>query len=432
MSQIGEQPEGTGESRRRSTDHSGLATQAPNILFTLFSFLFFDAQQQLACSGTVFNMAGKIRQPIDLDKLQKYIEENVPEIKTPFDVKQFGFGQSNPTYQLTSPNRTKYVLRKKPPGKLLSKTAHQVEREYKIIHALENTDVPVPKTYCLCEDDSVIGTPFYIMEFLVGRIITENHLPDVSPEIRKEMWHDAVRTLAKFHSVDPKKVGLERFGRSSGFYDRQLKTFGTLSVSQANAVDVETKQPVGKIPHFDEMVKYFKRKEFQPEDRTTLIHGDYKIDNLVFHKTEPRVIGILDWEMATIGHPLSDFVNLTGPYSWMNTRTVNPNGRYTPEFEPNTTPGLPTLETCMKWYAEVSGYDPTPELTWGNAFGGFRAAIIMQGIAARYALRQASSERAKEYGQQLTPYGEWAWSKIEEAREIDEQKLSEKRKTSKL
>lgn len=132
-------------------------------------------------------MAGPVRQPIDLKALEKYVEQNVSEIKTPLDLKQFGFGQSNPTYQITAADGRKYVLRKKPPGKLLSKTAHQVDREYKIIHALEHTDVPVPKTYCLCEDDSILGTAFYIMSFLDGRFVTDPSFPDVSAADRTEM-----------------------------------------------------------------------------------------------------------------------------------------------------------------------------------------------------------------------------------------------------
>ncbi|TGO49205.1 hypothetical protein BCON_0217g00060 [Botryotinia convoluta] len=240
-------------------------------------------------------MAGPVRQPIDLQALEKYIEKHVPEIKTPIDIKQFGFGQSNPTYQLLSSNGQKYVMRKKPPGKLVSKTAHQVEREYRVIHALEKTDVPVPKAYCLCEDEGVIGTPFYIMEFLDGRIIEDPGIPGVGEEERREMWHDAIRTLAKLHRVDISEAGLTSFGKANGFYDRQIKTFGTISAAQASTVDIETKKPVGQIPHIEEILGFFKDKRYQPKDRGTLVHGDYKIDNLVFHKTEPRVIGILDW-----------------------------------------------------------------------------------------------------------------------------------------
>lgn len=182
----------------------------------------------------------------------------------------------------------------------MSKTAHKVDREYRVIHALEQTDVPVPKAYCLCRDEQVIGTDFYIMEFLDGRMIQNPSLPGVSAEERSAMWQDAVRTLAKLHRVRPKDVGLESFGKPSGFYDRQIKTFGSLAKSQAAAKDKDSGQPVGQLPHFDDFVQFFSECGSQPKDRGVLIHGDYKIDNLVFHKTEPKVIGILDWEMSML------------------------------------------------------------------------------------------------------------------------------------
>lgn len=152
----------------------------------------------------------------------------------------------------------------------------------------------MPKAYCLCEDDAVIGTPFYIMEFLDGRILEDPAMPGVSAEERKALWHAAVDTLAKLHRVRPADVGLESFGRPSGFYDRQIETWTTICASQAAAVDVETNDPVGDLPHFKDMVAFFRDKKRQPRDRGTLMHGDYKIDNIVFHKTEARVIGILE------------------------------------------------------------------------------------------------------------------------------------------
>lgn len=363
-------------------------------------------------------MAGPIRQPIDLPSLEKFIEQTVPEIKTPLEVKQFGYGQSNPTYLLTASNGGKYVMRKKPPGKLLSKTAHQVDREYRIIHALENTDVPVPRAYCLCEDDSVIGTPFYIMSFLQGRIFEDPALPDVSNEHRREMWKSAVTTLAKFHRVAPKSVGLETFGRPNNFYNRQLKTFATISEAQAQAVDVDTKEPVGKIPHYDEMVRFFGQPSTQPKDRGTFVHGDYKIDNLVFHPTEPHVIGILDWEMATIGHPLSDVTNLLMPFTTATSAKAQSVGRANPSFAPGATPGLPTKQECVAWYAETAGFEVLDtELTWADAFSIYRGSIIMQGIAARYAQRQASSEKAGDYAVQMKPFAEMGWDFIKTFKE---------------
>jgi aminoglycoside phosphotransferase (APT) family kinase protein len=164
-----------------------------------------------------------------------------------------------------------------------------------VLHALENTDVAVPKTYGLCEDESVIGTPFYVMEFLDGRIFEDFTMPGVSAEERSQLWEEAVRTLARFHAVDFKKVGLEKFGKAAGFYNRQIQTWITICSNQAKAVDIETKEPVGQLPHFEELVRFFKNEKLQPTDRATLVHGDYKIDNLVFHKTEPRVIGILEY-----------------------------------------------------------------------------------------------------------------------------------------
>ncbi|KAL8738617.1 MAG: hypothetical protein Q9181_000613 [Wetmoreana brouardii] len=239
-------------------------------------------------------MAGAVRQPVDSESLSVYVDQHVPEVKLPIDIKQFGFGQSNPTYQLTAADDRKYVLRKKPPGILLSKTAHQVEREYRIIHALQKTDVPVPLTFCLCEDPGVIGTPFYIMDFLDGRIFEDAAFPSVSPNDRREMWHDAICTLAKLHRLPPASVGLVDFGKPSGFYNRQIRTLGTIAQSQAQAIDADIKVAVGKIPYFDDMVAFFRDPRTQPKDRATLIHGDYKIDNLVYHKTEPKVIGILE------------------------------------------------------------------------------------------------------------------------------------------
>ncbi len=153
----------------------------------------------------------------------------------------------------------------------------------------------------MCNDETVIGTQFYIMEFLDGRTIQNPSFPGVSAEERTEMWKDAIRTLGKLHRVRPKDVGLESFGKPTGFYDRQIKTFGSLGESQAAAKDEETGQVVGKLPHCDEFVQFFSESNGQPKDRGVLFHGDYKIDNLVFHKTEPKVIGILDWEISMFG-----------------------------------------------------------------------------------------------------------------------------------
>lgn len=217
---------------------------------------------------------------------------------------------------------------------------------------------------------------------------------------------------------------METFGKPSGFYDRQISTFTTISKAQAQARDVDTNEPIGELPHFGDMVRFFSEKQMQPRDRGTLVHGDYKIDNMIFHKTEPRVIGVLDWEMATVGHPLSDFCNLTSPYILTG---PSPYLKDSPvqakdSFHPSTIPGLPTRADCVRWYSEVAGYDPTADLLWGDAFHSFRGSVIMQGIAARHALRQASSSRALDYGARTKPFALEAWARVQKLQALSQQR----------
>lgn len=203
----------------------------------------------------------------------------------------------------------KYVLRKRPPGKQISKLSHRVEREYQVLAALENTDVPVPKTYVLCEDESVIGTPFFIMEFLDGRIFEDTGIPGVSAEHRAAIFEDAVRVLAKLHAIDPREVGLETFGKPNGFFKRQIRSWDAVSTSQSKVINSETKQPVGQLPYYAECMQFLQTEKAQPRDRSCLVHGDFRIDNLMFHKTEPRVIGILEYAIPSL--PPSSFSFVT-------------------------------------------------------------------------------------------------------------------------
>ncbi|CAJ2513815.1 Uu.00g019340.m01.CDS01 [Anthostomella pinea] len=392
-------------------------------------------------------MAGPVRHPIDTKALERYISETVPEIELPLDVKQFGFGQSNPTYQLTSgPSGLRYVLRKKPPGKLLSQAAHKVEREHRILSALSSTPVPVPRTYCLCEDAGVLGTPFYVMSHVEGRIFEDAAMPSVSsPTERTALWRAAVTTLAALHAVDADAVGLGNFGKKGGFYARQLRTWRAICEAQAATRDVDTRAPVGAIPHFESLLEFFgEDADAMPRDRATLVHGDYKIDNLVFHPTEARVVGILDWEMSTIGHPLSDLANLMHPFYFasldsLTPSTTSPSTTTTTTTSPssptNTTttlttnplsnpsftthlPGLPAPSTVLAWYATAAKtWDPAPEMGWAAAFSVFRLAAICQGIAARLATRQASSASARGHAEAMGPLGETAWELVRRQRE---------------
>jgi len=334
------------------------------------------------------------RHQIDLSALQKYMEENVEGFSGNLTAEEFAGGQSNPTYLLSAGDR-KYVLRRKPPGQLL-KSAHAVDREYRVLTALGPTDVPVARTYALCEDEDVIGTMFYIMEYLDGRVIWDSTGGSYSPRDRGEMWDAANQAVAKLHNVDFEAVGLSDYGKHSDYIARQI----TRWAGQYEYTKTE------ENPYMDNLIEYLPKNI--PEDETcTIVHGDLQIANMMMHPDRWEVIGILDWELSTLGSPLSDFAYLCRPY-----RDALRNADL-------KALGIPTEEEFVAAYCRRTGRDGIDNWDYYIAFNMFRLAGILQGIAKRVLDGTAASKHAAMAGAGAFNMAKLAWAQIDKSVNLD-------------
>ena len=330
------------------------------------------------------------RLKIDSANLQSWIDEYVPSAGKIKAIEQFKGGQSNPTYKIITESKN-LVLRRKPPGKLLP-SAHAVDREYKVITALYETDVPVPKTYGLCENDDVAGTAFFVMDFLDGDLFWDPMIPSMTNTDRTEIYKNKNKTLAKLHSVDYKKIGLENYGKPGNYVARQVSRWS----KQYRASETDN------IEAMNNLIDWLP-KNIPDDDETTIVHGDYRLDNMILKNNE--VIGILDWELSTLGHPIADF-----SYHCLSWRTQEAFWDQAKLKEL----GIPSEKEYMEMYCENSGKDLSKNWEFYMAFNMFKIAGILQGILGRVRDGTAASKHAEERGNMVFPLSEAAWSTIEE------------------
>lgn len=322
--------------------------------------------------------------------IAKLLQQTLNEKPQKMLVKQFEGGQSNPTFKLTLGNQH-FVLRKQPPGKLLP-SAHQIDREYRIMDGLANTEVPVPQMITLCEDPDVIGTPFYIMEHVEGRVLTDLMLPDMALTERTSLYENMIDVLAKLHQVNYKQAGLADFGRPGNYYTRQINRW-TKQYLASKTIE---------IPAMDRLIEWLPDQVPQ-DDEITIVHGDYRLGNLIIHPTDPYILAVLDWELSTLGHPLADLAYLCQSY-------------HTEDYEDSTLNrsdltelGIPTESAQLERYCKNTTREQIDNWTFYLVYNLFRSAAIIQGVYKRGLDGNASSNRALEHKDACMMRAEIAW-----------------------
>ena len=337
----------------------------------------------------------------DSDALSAWLEKNLEEFKGPLTVEMFKGGQSNPTYKLITPGQS-YVMRAKPgPVAKLLPSAHAIEREFAVMSGLQGTDVPVPRMFVLCEDESVIGRAFYIMEFMQGRVLWDQSLPGMTPAERTAIYNESNRVIAALHTVKFAERGLAHYGKPGNYFERQIGRWSKQYVASIT-------QPIAEMDQLMAWLPAHMPASARDENRVSIVHGDYRLDNLMFHPTEPRVIAVLDWELSTLGHPLADFSYHCMAWHIQPGQFRGIGGLDLPAL------GIPSEQEYIRLYCERTGLATPEELAadWNFylAYNLFRLAAILQGIAKRVEMGTASSAQAKASGEGARPLAQLAWS----------------------
>ncbi len=332
----------------------------------------------------------------DLRPLERWLAANVAGFRGPLHAERFAGGQSNPTYRLTA-RSARYVLRTKPQGELLP-SAHAVDREYRVITALADTAVPVPRTFGYCGDASIIGTPFFVMDWVDGRIFWDLALPELARDERGALWDDLNRVVAALHRIDIDQVGLADYGRPGNYFERQIARW----TRQYRASET---QPIAAM---DRLIEWLPA-HVPPGDETAIVHGDLRLDNVIIHPTEPRVVALLDWELSTLGHPLADL-----SYHVMTWRLTADQFRGMADKNLASL-AIPSEAEYVAAYCTRVGRAPIPPAAWEFhlAFSMFRLAAILQGIARRAEDGTAASAEAVATGRKARPIAEAAWQQVE-------------------
>ena len=336
-------------------------------------------------------MSDSSRFDFDTALLASYLEQQVEGFKGPLTATKFAGGQSNPTFLIEAASG-KYVLRCKPPGELL-KSAHAVDREFKVMSALGDTEVPVAKAYHLCEDNSVIGSMFYLMEYIDGRVIWDPALPEQDNINRREIYAEMNRVLAALHSVDIDAVGLSDYGRPGNYFERQINRW----IKQYQASEIKT------IANMNRLIESLPKNTPADDNRISLVHGDFRLDNMMFSQRENKVLALVDWELSTLGHPFADLA-----YQCMQLR-MNPDAAIQGLGDIDRKDlGIPTEQEYVASYCERMGIDTIPNWNFYIAFSAFRFAAILQGVKKRAVDGNASSEKAHKMGEMVAPLAEMA------------------------